>query len=102
MKMFKIFMDCCWKCVNLEMGLLYAKYYLGDSSLLTLASLLFCERYASFEGCEEITFLIGVVYEEEKDGSFVLKLWKRRRNKTVLDKGVVKSSIRKKMSIDGC
>jgi hypothetical protein len=53
-------MDHCQKCLNLEMGLLYAEHYLRGGSLLTLASLLFREGYASFEGCEEITFLVGV------------------------------------------
>jgi hypothetical protein len=43
------------------MGLLYTEYYLGGGSLLTLASLLFCEGYTNFEECEKITSLVGVL-----------------------------------------
>jgi hypothetical protein len=44
------------------------------------------------------------MHKEKKDRSFVLKLLeeKEERKKGDLDEGVVKSSIRRKMDIDGC
>jgi hypothetical protein len=70
------------------------KYYLGGGFLQALTSLLFHEGYASIEGREEITFLIGVSYMKRKK---MKAFWEKKKKKTNSDKSVVRSSIRSKM-----
>jgi hypothetical protein len=60
--------------------------------------LLFHEGYTSFEGCEEITSLIGVSYMKRKKMKALKKaFWERKKKKANLDECVVRSSIRSKM-----
>jgi hypothetical protein len=63
-----------------------------------LQALLFHEGYTSIEGCERITFLIGVSYmKREKMKALKKFFWKRKKKKTNSDESVVRSSIRSKI-----
>jgi hypothetical protein len=64
------------------MGLLDVEYYLEGGFLLTLTSLLFHEGCTSIKECEEITFLIGVLYIKRRKIETLFERFERERRRS--------------------